>query len=363
MDLFQQLLTSCSNYKPVETWRIQLLDTIQSVPKDTKHIQILHSSSNPSDGHWVCSFYDIKNIYIYDSLNNKSLHVQHKQFLERLFPTYDFEKNPVKFPIMQHQPNYSDCGVFAIAFAISLLFNIKPEKVNYEHKLMRSHLLKIFETNIVEHFPQDSQYGVPQKVLPLVVIKAREAEALAKRIKRQNETEQQKLSRLKKRRENNRAEQNKFKSSLVKKNIAQNIIRKYNKFWSKNYIQMNNSVIISNIIKKLDIKDYIKKRLEAEKIVRWSLHIRNNYIRNMYKILAVLKKRSEIHLTIVTDCLTNDDRLHALCGVSRHTASSENYFFGSTYHTLTSSESLVTNMAGYKYISPNRSTSKKSMVM
>jgi len=64
------------------------------------------------------------------------LHKQHKQFLKRLFPTYNFEKNPVQFTIVQHQPNYSNCGVFAIAFAISLLFNIKPDKVKYEHKLI-----------------------------------------------------------------------------------------------------------------------------------------------------------------------------------------------------------------------------------
>jgi len=37
---------------------------------------------------------------------------------------------------------------------------------------MRSHLIKILEINIIEHFPQDPQYVV-QKVLPLAVIKER----------------------------------------------------------------------------------------------------------------------------------------------------------------------------------------------
>jgi len=184
-------------------------------------------------------------------------------------------------------------------------------------------LLKILEINVIEHFPQDPQCGMVQKVLPLTVIKAREAEALNKRIKSQYETEQQKLSRLKKRRdlywsqknsskkelnyiENKRAkkrqqyeknketnrlnkricyfrhsqrerdrqtqysdykwlynkkyyEKKKLKSSLVKKNISSNILRKYNKFWSKNYIQMCNSVAITDIVKKLDIKDNIEK--------------------------------------------------------------------------------------------------------
>ncbi|KYM95705.1 hypothetical protein ALC62_13647 [Cyphomyrmex costatus] len=37
MNHFQQLLASCSDYKPVETWRIQLLDTIQAVFYDKDH--------------------------------------------------------------------------------------------------------------------------------------------------------------------------------------------------------------------------------------------------------------------------------------------------------------------------------------
>ncbi|KAK0180644.1 hypothetical protein PV327_003007 [Microctonus hyperodae] len=42
---------------------------------------------------------------------------------------------------------------------------------------MRPHLLKIFKSKIIEHFPQDSRYGVPHKVLPLASIRVREAEA------------------------------------------------------------------------------------------------------------------------------------------------------------------------------------------
>jgi len=55
---FQNLLQNCSEYTPIETW--QLLDTIQ--PIDKKHIQILHSSSGPSDGHVAIT---IKKIYLY----------------------------------------------------------------------------------------------------------------------------------------------------------------------------------------------------------------------------------------------------------------------------------------------------------
>lgn len=151
-------------------------------------------------GHWVCSYYDGKNIFIYDSLNNKTLHDYQKQFLVRLFLTYNFDRYPVKFPTVQHQPNSNDCEVFAIAFAISL-FNIKPDKVRYDSRLMRPHLLNIFELNVIEHFPQDSQYDAcVQNVLSLEVIRRREVKAARKRAKRENETDEQKSICLEKRR-------------------------------------------------------------------------------------------------------------------------------------------------------------------
>jgi len=40
----------------------------------------------------------------------------------------------------------------------------------------------------IEHFPQDLQYGVTQKVLSLAVINAREAEATRIHMIRQHET-------------------------------------------------------------------------------------------------------------------------------------------------------------------------------
>jgi len=106
------------------------MDTIQSMPKNKKHIQHINIIPTQLLGyHWVCSYYDTKHIFIYDSLNTKILSECKKQFLEKLFPTTMtfFIKYPVQFPIVQKQPNSNDCGVFAMPFAISLLFNIKPD--------------------------------------------------------------------------------------------------------------------------------------------------------------------------------------------------------------------------------------------
>jgi len=101
-------------------------------------------------------------------------------------------------------------------------------------------------------------------------------------------------------------EKKKLKSNFVKKNcdVAKTIIKKYKKFWSRDCIKFHNPVVIEKISKKLDIKNQIEKRLEAEKIVRWCMHIRNNYVRNMYKILITLKKKSEVCLSLATKCST-----------------------------------------------------------
>jgi len=63
-------------------------------------------------------------------------------------------------------------------------------------------------------------------------------------------------------------EKRKLKLNLVKKNcdIAEKIIKKYKKFWLQNYIKFRNPVTIEKILKKLNIKNHIEKRLEAEKI-------------------------------------------------------------------------------------------------
>jgi len=79
-------------------------------------------------------------------------------------------------------------------------------------------------------------------------------------------------------------EKKKLQSSLIKKNcdIAKNIIKKYQKFWSRNYIKFHNPKTIGDIYNKLDIKNHVEKQLEAERIVRSCIHIQNSYIRSMY---------------------------------------------------------------------------------
>jgi len=70
------------------------------------------------------------------------------------------------------------------------------------------------------------------------------------------------------------------------------------------------------------------------------MHIRNNYIQNMYKILVLLKKKIR-SFAINDKCKTIGDKLDTFCGISRYTASSENYLIDSIYRNITLSKLLV----------------------
>ena len=75
------------------------------------------------------------------------------------------------------------------------------------------------------------------------------------------------------------------------------------------------------------------------------MQIRDRYVRNMYKILVLLKKKLEVCLTLATKCKTSNEKLVTLCGNSKHTTSSENYFIDGTYN-ISSSQILAINMEG-----------------
>uniref|UniRef100_A0ABD2W2U1 Ubiquitin-like protease family profile domain-containing protein n=1 Tax=Trichogramma kaykai TaxID=54128 RepID=A0ABD2W2U1_9HYME len=70
-----------------------------------------------------------------------------------LFPYMD-EYPPVPYPEVDQQQNQFDCGVFAIAFATSLVFQKDPSLLEYDYSLMRSHLFEMFtQHNALIHFP------------------------------------------------------------------------------------------------------------------------------------------------------------------------------------------------------------------
>lgn len=86
-----------------------------------------------------------------------------------------------------------------------------------------------------------------------------------------------------------------------KYNVAKKIIKKYDCIReSVNPIKIRGCIemFIRNVSIKVDSKCHVEKRMEAERIIRCCMCGRN-YVRNISKILASLKKKSEICLTHV----------------------------------------------------------------
>ena len=54
---------------------------------------------------------------------------------------------------VQQQTNASDCGLFAIAFATSLVFGYDPQDINFDTTRMHAHLVACFRAGAITQFP------------------------------------------------------------------------------------------------------------------------------------------------------------------------------------------------------------------
>ena len=57
------------------------------------------------------------------------------------------------FLLLQKQTNMSDCGVFAIAFAMAICNRQRPELLCFDITKMRRHLYNCLEDGLMRHFP------------------------------------------------------------------------------------------------------------------------------------------------------------------------------------------------------------------
>ena len=112
-------------------------------------IQILHTGNK----HWVCA----SNIgcvpgtvNIYDSLYHNVVEDEIKDQISSMLGDVfsDIDVIPV-----QQQSNGCDCGVFSIAFATCLVFQVKPESVQFINAEMRPHLAQCLRSSQMELFP------------------------------------------------------------------------------------------------------------------------------------------------------------------------------------------------------------------
>lgn len=169
---FHDMMSKNSSYKPLDVLLLKKFlnnkDNSQYVYKypilrDKPHIQILHSCDGicPDcvQGHWICTYFDMSNIWILDPLNLNSLHFHHKVYLRAVYPYIN--EIPIKFLKVQDQTNAVDCGVLSIAYATSLYFGKNPAYITYKYDELGKHLYNMFKTNILSHFPMTVPHEIP----------------------------------------------------------------------------------------------------------------------------------------------------------------------------------------------------------
>ena len=113
-------------------------------------VQILHTGNS----HWVCisSIGCVPgHVNLYDSLYHDSVLAQEVE--EQTNDLLGGRLVALDPKPVQQQTNGSDCGVFAIAFATSLVFGVDPIFVNFDAKGMRPHLATCLRNGKISLFP------------------------------------------------------------------------------------------------------------------------------------------------------------------------------------------------------------------
>ena len=112
------------------------------------NIYIVHEA----DAHWVCARYTCRrNVFmIYDSMQGTIVNRTTREQLEKVgYCGAEFSMQS-----MQRQNGSADCGLFAIAVAVDLAYGMDPSRATYKQPLMRRHLVKCFDEQVMSIFPR-----------------------------------------------------------------------------------------------------------------------------------------------------------------------------------------------------------------
>ncbi|XP_043472427.1 uncharacterized protein LOC122505072 [Leptopilina heterotoma] len=118
--------TRCTEHSPYSSLP-DLQKEIKPILSTQEHLQLIYRDSENATknddevGHWCCIHYVNHKLRIYDSLYNNLNELQNI-YLSILFPHCP----KIVFPFVQRQSNGIDCGVFAIAFATSIMLGKDP---------------------------------------------------------------------------------------------------------------------------------------------------------------------------------------------------------------------------------------------
>lgn len=117
-----------------------------------------------SNNHYIVAHSqgDRNDVEIYCSLNNY-IHNEQRQLLQRIYPNKILRSRKV----LTRQPDYTSCGIFAIANATSIILGQSPRNYalllnedDIDHTMeLRRHLAKIFRSEKIELFPRDCEHA------------------------------------------------------------------------------------------------------------------------------------------------------------------------------------------------------------
>ena len=119
----------------------------------TSHTDNFIQIINVNNEHWVCvsNIFSIENeVFLYDSALYKSI----PESLKRNIYFLTNDDIQINLAHVQQQGNGSDCGLFALAFAMSLCLGKDPVQERYAPNLMRRHLFDCVIANKMAEFPQ-----------------------------------------------------------------------------------------------------------------------------------------------------------------------------------------------------------------
>ena len=125
--------------------------------KVTDFVQVLHVGGN----HWVtvtniwCQENRIK---VFDSLRQKCSKKEKQKLCSSLAVLLNTSSSNmvIEWPSIQRQRGESDCGLFAVAVATSLVCREDPGSMNYNQSVMREHLALCFHCEELAVFPVSS---------------------------------------------------------------------------------------------------------------------------------------------------------------------------------------------------------------
>lgn len=160
---FMQIVNNVTDFEMINPV-LTAYDEYVKRPDNETHLndlQIFYDGNFMSigGGHYMCVYYDaeLKTVFVYDSLRSGFLSRRIKEIMTIRYPKakINFIKPRTK------QPDSCSCGVFATAYATSIIFFRDPAKVplKIDSKMpnktitLRRHLAKILAHNKLKMFP------------------------------------------------------------------------------------------------------------------------------------------------------------------------------------------------------------------